>query len=400
MNSFLEALFLQAGYNVALVSLGAAFLGFAAGSSGIFLFLRKRALVSDAIAHATLPGVGLAFIIMVLFGGDGRNLIGLLAGSAITAWFGLVLIELISRRTRLPEDAAIGAVLGVFFGAGIVILTIIQAMSSGRQAGLESFLLGSTAGMLFQDAIIISIGGFLSIFVTWLMRRPLTLVAFDQNYASAIGYNIRQIDLLMMGIVLAVTIIGIKLVGLILIVALLIIPPVSARFWTNRTNRAIWIAGGIGGISGFIGSVISASAPALPTGPLIVLVASGIFIFSFLLAPARGIFSTTIQFHRFKAVLHRQQGLLTLASGAQISDSYTIKLLKSEGLLAADGALTDLGKTVSAKVARDEQRWMIAKTLHQHQDLSSYYNRLTPIENLFTSAEIAELDLRIDQKVL
>ena len=120
MTPFLEALFLQAGYNAALVTLGATLLGFAAGSSGTFLFLRKRALVSDAIAHATLPGVGLAFIFMVLLGGDGRNLIGLLAGSAITAFIGLVIIEWISRRTRLPEDAAIGAVLGVFFGFGIV----------------------------------------------------------------------------------------------------------------------------------------------------------------------------------------------------------------------------------------------------------------------------------------
>ena len=101
MNSFLAALFLQAGYNAALVGIGAGLLGFAAGATGSFVFLRKRALVSDAIAHATLPGVGLAFILMVLLGGDGRNLAGLLAGSAITAWTGLLLMEWITRRTRL-----------------------------------------------------------------------------------------------------------------------------------------------------------------------------------------------------------------------------------------------------------------------------------------------------------
>ncbi|MEM9096708.1 MAG: metal ABC transporter permease, partial [Pseudomonadota bacterium] len=106
MSAFLDAFFLQAGYNAALVAIGAALLGFAAGSSGTFLFLRKRALVSDAIAHATLPGVGLAFMLMVGFGGDGRNLVGLLAGSAITAWIGLLTIEWITRRTRLAEDAA------------------------------------------------------------------------------------------------------------------------------------------------------------------------------------------------------------------------------------------------------------------------------------------------------
>ena len=223
MNPFLDALFLQAGYNAALVAIGAALLGFSAGSSGTFLFLRKRALVCDAVAHATLPGVGIAFIVMVSLGGDGRSLIGLLLGSAITAWVGLFLIEWIARHTRLAEDAAIGAVLGVFFGVGIVLLTIIQSMSSGRQAGLEGFLLGSTAGMLFQDAFVIAIGGSLAVLATWLMRRPMTLVAFDSEYAAAIGYDVRRVDLLMMGIVMGVTVIGLKLVGLILIVAMLIL---------------------------------------------------------------------------------------------------------------------------------------------------------------------------------
>ncbi|MEL6597812.1 MAG: metal ABC transporter permease, partial [Pseudomonadota bacterium] len=113
MDAFLNALFLGAGYNAALVGIGAALLGFAAGASGTFLFLRKRALVSDAVAHATLPGVGLAFIVMVALGFDGRSLVGLLAGSAVTAAIGLVLVEWMSRKTRLSEDAAIGAVLSV-----------------------------------------------------------------------------------------------------------------------------------------------------------------------------------------------------------------------------------------------------------------------------------------------
>ena len=111
MDTLLDALLLQAGYNAALVAVGAALLGFAAGASGTFLVLRKRALVSDAVAHATLPGVGLAFIVMVWLGGDGRNLVGLLAGSAVTRLDRPVLVEWMTRRTRLSEDAAIGAVL-------------------------------------------------------------------------------------------------------------------------------------------------------------------------------------------------------------------------------------------------------------------------------------------------
>jgi manganese/zinc/iron transport system permease protein len=158
MEALFDALLLRAGYNAALVTIGAALLGVAAGSAGTFLFLRKRALVSDAVAHSTLPGVGLAFIAMVIAGGDGRNLGGLLLGSAVSATIGLLLVEWIARRTRLAEDAAIGAVLSVFFGFGIVLLTIIQTMPSGKAAGLESFLLGATAGMLFHEALAIAAG--------------------------------------------------------------------------------------------------------------------------------------------------------------------------------------------------------------------------------------------------
>ncbi|MEM9580676.1 MAG: metal ABC transporter permease [Pseudomonadota bacterium] len=395
MNPFLDALLLQAGYNAALVAIGAALLGFAAGSSGTFLFLRKRALVSDAVAHATLPGVGIAFIVMVSLGGDGRSLIGLLLGSAITAWIGLLLIEWIARHTRLAEDAAIGAVLGVFFGVGIVLLTIIQSMSAGRQAGLEGFLLGSTAGMLFQDAVVIAVGGSLAVLATWLLRRPMTLVAFDSEYAAAMGYDVRRIDLLMMGLVMAVTVIGLKLVGLILIVAMLIIPAVTARFWTERSNRVIWIAGAVGGVSGYLGAVLSASAPALPTGPLIVLVAAGIFVFSLLFAPVRGVLAAVIRHRRFQARVHRRQGLLALAAQHPIREAYTLRLLRREGLVRADGVPTETGRAQAAKIARDERRWDIAREVHQDVGLTGRYDGLTPIEDVFTADEIADFDHRL-----
>lgn len=395
MIPFLDALFLQAGYNAALVAIGAGLLGFAAGASGTFPFLRKRALISDAVAHATLPGVALAFVAMVAIGGDGRSLPGLIAGSAATAWIGLLVIEWIARRTRLSEDAAIGAVLGVFFGAGIVLLTVIQAMSAGRQAGLESFLLGSTAGMLFQDAIVIAIGGSLAVLTTWLMRRPMTLVAFDSAYAAALGYDVRRIDLMMMALVMAITVIGLKLVGLILIVALLIIPPVAARFWTDRSSRMIWTAGGIGGVSGYLGAVLSASAPALPTGPIIVLVAASIFLLSLLFAPDRGVVAALLRRRRFQARVHRRQGLLALAAQHPIREAYTLRLLRREGLVRADGVPTPAGRAQAAKITRDERRWEVAREIYQDTGLTGRYDGLTPIEDLFTIDEIAEFDHRL-----
>ena len=243
----IDALTLQLGYNATLVTIGAMLLGIAAGATGTFLFLGKRALVSDAISHATLPGVGLAFIVMVLLGGDGRALPGLLLGSALSAWAGLLCVSALSNRTRLGEDAAIGAVLSVFFGFGIVLLTVIQSMSAGRQAGLEGFLLGSTAGMLWNDALIIALGGAVVLALVVLMRRPMTLVAFDPGFAAGSGMDVRRIELAVMGLALAITVVGLKIVGLILIVALLIIPAVTARFWTDRTDHVVAIAAGVGG---------------------------------------------------------------------------------------------------------------------------------------------------------
>ncbi|MBY6200180.1 metal ABC transporter permease [Maritalea mobilis] len=395
MQGIWAALTLQAGYNAGLVAIGATLLGFAAGAAGAFLFLRKRALVSDAVAHATLPGVGLAFIAMVLMGGDGRSLLGLLLGSAISAWLGLLAVEWISRKTRLPEDAAIGAVLSSFFGLGIVLLTIIQSMSAGRQAGLESFLLGSTAGMLRQDAILIAVAGSVVVGLVWLLRRPMTLVAFDAQYAAARGVNLRRVDLAMMGLVMAVTVIGLKLVGLILIVAMLIIPPVTARFWTERADRVVWLAGGVGAVAGYVGAALSASAPDLPTGPIIVLVSAALFVLSLFFSPARGVAAAFQARRRFQTRVHRRQGLLSLSRSEPIHDPLTLRILKGEGLIRPDGVATEDGLAQAAKIARDERRWEVARAVHHDTALTGRYDGLTPIEDVFTPDEIEDFDTRI-----
>ena len=390
-----EALTFQLGYNASLVTLGAILLGGAAGVTGTFLYLRKRALVSDAIAHATLPGVGLAFIVMSLAGGDGRWLPGLLIGSALTAVLGLLALQWLVARTRLNEDAAIGAVLSVFFGFGIVILTVIQTMNTGGQAGLEGFLLGSTAGMLFSDAMLIAGGGALVLALVLVLRRPMTMVAFDPGFASASGVRLNRIDLAMMGLVMAVTVVGLKIVGLILIVALLIIPPVTARFWSNRSDHVVFLAGVFGAMAGWVGAAVSAIAPALPTGPIIVLVAFSLFVLSFALAPARGLVSAVIRHRRFQAGVHLRQGLLALAQGHPIYEPLTLRLLQKQGLARADGVATDAGVARAARALMDERRWDMARATPEFELAAARYDGLTRIEEVLTADQIAGIDARI-----
>lgn len=390
-----DALLLQLGYNATLVAIGAALLGISAGATGTFLFLRKRALVSDAISHATLPGVGLAFMVMVALGGDGRNLIGLLAGSALSAWAGLLCLSWLTRRTRLAEDAAIGAVLSVFFGFGIVLLTVIQTMGSGRQAGLEGFLLGSTAGMLWNDAMVIAVGGGVTLALILLLRRPMTLVAFDPEYAAAQGLPVERIDLAMMGLVMAVTVVGLKIVGLILIVALLIIPPVAARFWTEQSDRVVVLAGIMGGISGYVGAAISASAPNVPTGPIIVLVSFALFVVSLFFAPNRGVLAAVLRHNRFQRRVHLRQGLLALAQGQPIYERLTLRLLRRAGLARADGVATDAGRARAAKALRDEKRWEVVRADQAQEAAAALYDGLRDIETVLTPDQIADIDRQI-----
>jgi manganese/zinc/iron transport system permease protein len=390
-----QALLLQLGYNATLVTVGAMLLGIAAGVAGTFLFLRKRALVSDAVSHATLPGVGLAFIVMVALGGDGRWLPGLLLGSAISAGVGLWCLGWLTRRTRLGEDAAIGAILSVFFGFGIVLLTIIQTLPSGRQAGLESFLLGSTAGMLLSDALLIAGGGALVLAIILVLRRPMTLVAFDAEYARASGVRVGRIDMAIMGLVMAITVVGLKIVGLILIVALLIIPAVTARFWTDRSDRVLAIAGLLGGVAGYVGAAISAIAPALPTGPIIVLVSFGLFLLSFLLAPNRGVLAALLRYLRYQRRVHLRQGMLALAQGQPIYERLTLRLLVRAGLARPDGVATEAGNARSAKALRDERRWQIVLADQAHEAAAALYDGLRDIESVLTRDQIDEIDARL-----
>ena len=390
-----DALFLQLGYNASLVAVGAALLGAASGITGTFLFLRKRALVSDAVSHATLPGVCVAFLVMVALGGEGRNLAGLLIGSAVSAGIGLWCMNWLTRNTRLAEDAAIGAVLSVFFGFGIVLLTVIQTLGVGRQAGLEGFLLGSTAGMLMSDAMVIAGGGAAVLLVILLARRPMTMVAFDPEYAAARGLPVGKIDMLMMGLVMAVTVVGLKVVGLILIVALLIIPAVTARFWTERAEHVVALAGVLGAVAAYVGAALSASAPNLPTGPIIVLMSFALFALSLLVAPSRGVLAAVLRHQRFQRRVHIRQGLLALAQEQTIYEPLTLRLLARAGLARADGVATTTGRARAAKALRDERRWDILRRDQAQEAAAALYDGLREIETVLTADQIAEIDRKI-----
>jgi len=390
-----EALTLGLGYNATLVTLGAAMLGFAAGATGVFLYLARRALVSDAIGHATLPGVVAGFMVMVALGGEGRFLPGLMAGAAVSAGLGLWVISWLTARTRLGEDAAIGAVLSVFYALGVVLLTVVQVMQAGKQAGLETFLLGATAGMLRAEALTIAGGGALVLALVFVLRRPMTIAAFDPGFAAGQGIGLRAVDLAMMGLALAITVVGLKVVGAVMIVALLIIPPVAARLWSERVEAVMLLAGLFGGAAGYVGAALSATAPDLPTGPLIVLAGFALFVLSLFMAPARGVVAKGLRHRRFQRRVHLRQGLLALANDQPIYEPLTLRLMRRAGLVRGDGVATARGRAQAARARLDERRWQMLRSLPEFEAAAARHDGLSPLDEVLTPDQIAALDRRL-----
>ncbi|MFZ5571112.1 MAG: iron chelate uptake ABC transporter family permease subunit [Thermodesulfobacteriota bacterium] len=267
-------------YNTRVVIAGTALLGLAAGLTGTFLILRKRALLSDTLSHATLPGIALAFILMTTQFGDGKHLAGLIAGAALFAVLGTGSVLLIQRYSRLKDDAALGVVLSVYFGLGIAIMGIATRMEAGNAAGLTSFIYGKTASMLYTDAVLIAVTAILAAALCLLFFKEFSLICFDSDFAAAQGWPVARLDFFMMTLVVVVTVVGLQAVGLILVVALLIIPPSAARFWSRRLSVMLWIAGGFGAVSGFLGAAVSALMANLPAGAVIVLTAATLFFIS------------------------------------------------------------------------------------------------------------------------
>lgn len=304
-DTLIETLFLES-YNTRLVVLGTAFLGATAGIIGSFLLLRKQSLLGDALSHATLPGIGIAFAVMVALGGSGRYLPGLLLGATITGLLGVLLVLAIRRTTRLKDDAAMGIVLSVFFGLGVAILKIVQEIPSASAAGLDSFIYGKPASMIMSDLIIIGVTLLLTIVICLIILKELTLLCFDDSFASTQGYPTTFLDIILMGLVTAVTVVGLQSVGLILIIALLITPPTAARFWTNDLRKMLWLSAFIGGLSGWLGASFSAFFEDLPAGAIIVITAGIIFLISMIFGPTRGVLPRYLRQRQLKRQVGRQ----------------------------------------------------------------------------------------------
>lgn len=275
---------IQFDHTLFIVLLGTTLVGLASGIMGCFVILQRQSLFGDAIAHATLPGLAGMF----LYTGS-KVPLALFSGATLSGALGAYFIHLINQHTTLKKETSLGIILSTTFGLGTVFLSIIQTYPTAHKAGINKFLLGNAATLLWQDLTLIFFVTALVITTVTLFWKECKIYVFNKEFAHTIGLNTYKINIILTTLTVITIIVGLQTVGVVLISSLLIAPASAAYQWTNRLSSMIFISCLFSCLATTTGTLISCSCSHLPTGPTIIIVATLITFASILCAPQHGI---------------------------------------------------------------------------------------------------------------
>lgn len=319
---------ISSDYTLRTITLGTAVLGAVTGMLGSFAVLRKQSLLGDAISHAALPGIAIAFLIT-----GSKDSSVLLIGALISGLLGTFWIRGITTKTHLKSDTALGLILSVFFGFGMLLLTFIQKQPNANQAGLDKYLFGQAATLVESDVWLMTAVTGLSLGVLLLFWKEFKILLFDKDYALTLGFNTKFIDILITTFIVLAIVLGLQTVGVVLMSAMLLAPAAAARQWTNSLGLMVLIAAIFGASAGVLGTAISATQNNLSTGPVIVLVASVFVLFSFIFSPNRGLLFRQIRLIKNRNDLELQKTLAFMYNIVEdhndISHPHTVKILNN-----------------------------------------------------------------------
>lgn len=393
--------------NARWVLTGCTLLGFSSGLLSSFAMLRKRSLLGDALSHAALPGICVAFMVT----GE-RSIPVFMVGAMVSGALGALMIQLITRYSRIKQDTALGLVLSVFFAFGIVLLTQILHSPSGTKSGLDKFLFGQAAAMTGGDVQWMAICAGLTALLAGGFYKELKLLCFDPGFADGIGYPSKMMDAFLNILIVLIVISGLQAVGVVLMVAMLITPAAAARFWTHKLGRMVVLSGVLGALSGIVGTYLSTLAPRLSTGPLIVLSATLMFLISLFVAPQRGLIAKLVRYLRLRKTVSRQNMLRTIYELAEDADDWDrsfslheiacqrnqstlyagkqIHDLEEDGLVVRVNQsvnLTEKGLHEAYQIVRNHRLWEMF-LMHEEQLAADHVDRDADMIEHFLSKEI------------
>lgn len=397
----------QYTYTVRTVALGGAILGMISGVPGCFAVLRQESLMGDALSHAALPGVCIAFLLV------GRNLGALLIGAGIASWLGVRFIQVLLDTTRIKQDSAMGIVLASWFAAGIALLAYIQSIPDASQAGLDSFIFGQAAAIIESDVQLISVVGLVMLGLLVVFWKEFKLVTFDPEFAIASGVRVGLINVLLSTLIVVAIVLGLQLAGVILMVGMLIAPGIAARQWTQKLNQMLILSAVFGAFAGGTGAILSAVDADVPTGPMIIVVAFTLVTISIAFAPGRGLVWTLLRQRGDRSRFAAQTTLRDLYKYALSHGSVNypvpqkfimgvgnnagvgLSALEQDNLIQAQGdtwILTQAGIAFAEKDARNQELWNAYREYGETLKLPIIVEeRQKPIEMLLDAAALSRL---------
>lgn len=256
-----------------------------------WLVLVGWSLMGDAVSHAVLPGVVLAYVVGAPFA----------LGALVFGVLAVVLIGVVRGTSRVKEDAAIGIVFSTLFALGLVLISVTPS-----QTDLNHIIFGNILGVSNTDLIQIAVLAAIAFAALMLKRKDLTLYAFDATHAHAIGLNPKMLGAMLLGLLALTSVVALQVVGVILVVAMLIIPGATAYLLTDRFGRMLVIAPTLAVAAAIIGIYVSYWLDA-STGGMVVVVQGSVFALVYLLSPRHGLLGARIRAARRRSATRRHR---------------------------------------------------------------------------------------------
>ncbi len=399
--------------SILYVVLGITLLGISSAYVGTYSFLDKKALLGDAISHAILPGICLGFILA----GE-KNPIFIISGAFISGAIATFLTSWLKQRTKLSEDAIIASILSIFFGFGIVLLTVIQKSGNPEMAGLNHFIFGNAIAIVEEDLWIYGGLAVLIILTLGIFQKEFSLMVFNADYGKAMGYPMDLIRLVFNVLMILSVVIGIQAIGVVLMAALLITPGAAARFWTDNLSKMLFLSGLFAVISGISGTYISFVLPQMPTGPWVVVCLSLIAFLSFLFAPKKGTMSRYFSRNNYLKKTHNEHLLKALYKAKEFNQPsltiekiyelypYHIKEIKASidylfknGFIVKNQEvirLTNHGVKEARRVVRLHRLWETYLTEYMNIAPDHVHDSAEKLEHIITPELEAQLEKRLN----
>lgn len=377
--------------------------GLMCGVLGCFIVLRNMSLVGDALAHAILPGVVIAYMLV------GYSALGFFTGAVVAGLSTAAGITWIQRKVKTKNDAAVGIVFTTMFSIGVILISGISKQD-GVHLDLKDFLFGYALGVSDTD---LWLTGLVTVYVLLsvaVFYRYLFAVTFQEVVAQTMGINVKMLHYFLMLLLSFVVVASLQTVGVILVVAMLITPPATALLLSQQLHKVIFIGGTLGLLSAILGMGFAVGFNT-PPGPAMALVATSFYLLAVAFAPKRGLLAKarrqkkqqkrTVQEDILKLAFRlRQRGAPTpqairqkLALSPQQWQGH-LKILQQKGLIADPKTLsiTDRGVLAALQLVRAHRLWETYLQQQMGLNEDQIHDEAERLEHLLTEEFLDQLD--------